>query len=204
MARRHVTSASNYSGGGIGGGFGYAIDCSGCGNGGSDMLTGPISFTIGMTFDPPMISRPATTADFISHPDICVGTSTMSNNKLMCSNAHLRQNRQCQRGIRCARRPQWRPGTCHAVDFRRRPRGSGFSPPPQGREGVGLTSFHRNIAQPDKIIRSVRSIIPRHGEAVCRRPECFLRTAGGQLASGTSASRPAARRDGRDTHRSPA
>jgi hypothetical protein len=67
----HVTSASSYSGGGVGG-FDYAINCSGCGNGGSDVLTGPLDFTI----DNVTISDfKATGSGYYFASDICVGTS---------------------------------------------------------------------------------------------------------------------------------
>jgi hypothetical protein len=68
----HVTSASSYSGGGVGGGFDYAINCSGCGNGGSSVLTGPLDFTIdGITIS----DFQATGNGYYFASDICVGTS---------------------------------------------------------------------------------------------------------------------------------
>lgn len=76
------TNAGSYSGGGVGGGFNYAIQCSGCGNGGSSVLTGPLGFTI----------NGITLADFHTSDngyyfasDLCVGTSTGGNGKLTCS-----------------------------------------------------------------------------------------------------------------------
>jgi hypothetical protein len=76
----HVTSAGSYSGGGVGGGFNYAIDCSGCGNGGSSVLTGPLDFTIdGITLD----DFKATDDGYYFASDLCVGTSH-SGDRLQC------------------------------------------------------------------------------------------------------------------------
>jgi hypothetical protein len=67
------TKAGSYSGGGVGGGFNYAIQCSGCGNGGSNILTGPLDFTIdGIS----LAAFQTSDNGYYFASDICVGTST--------------------------------------------------------------------------------------------------------------------------------
>ena len=75
-----ITSASSYSGGGVGGGFNYAIQCSGCGNGGSGILTGPLDFTIdGIS----LADFQATDNGYYFASDLCIGTSS-GRNGLTC------------------------------------------------------------------------------------------------------------------------
>ncbi|HEY2010392.1 MAG TPA: PEP-CTERM sorting domain-containing protein [Rhizomicrobium sp.] len=74
-----ITGAGSYSGGGVGGGFNYDIQCSGCGKGGSDILTGPIDFTIdGIS----LADFQTSDNGFYFASDLCVGVT--SGTKLTC------------------------------------------------------------------------------------------------------------------------
>lgn len=73
-----ITSASSYGSGSIGTDFNYAIQCDACGNGGSNVQTGPLDFTIdGISL-----------ADFQANDngnyfasDLCIGTITTTSVK---------------------------------------------------------------------------------------------------------------------------